>query len=410
MTLALVAGYLLLQSVTAEMIEHAQAGVTAQQQGKLDVAIREFKKVTELQPEAASSHANLGSAYFQDGDYAAAIPELDHALMLNPNLMGTHQTLGVALLMQGDAEAALPHLEKTHPPDLLGLAYLETGRLGSAVVALKAALDQRPDDADLLYYFGRAAAAASQQVSRRLATLKPRWEYKSTEEADNFGRPSEDIVELQKAVAGKPEDPLALLAFGRAAEAASKQAFDRIVRDSAGSARAHQVAAERYVESGLPAEAAREYLEALRLRPYTAHVHFALGNVLLTQGKVAEAAAQYRIETHLRPLSPEAYYSLGSLLMRAGKPAAALEELAHADRLKPDSAPVLLALGRAAAAAGDGGRAEATWTKLLILDKGSGLAAAAHLELSMLYRRSGRPQEADREMAAYQQLKKPLER
>ena len=36
--------------------------------------------------------------------------------------------------MQGNPEEALPHLEKTRTPELLGLAYLETGKLGSAIV------------------------------------------------------------------------------------------------------------------------------------------------------------------------------------------------------------------------------------------------------------------------------------
>ena len=87
---------------------------------------------------------------------------LEQALTLDPSLLGAHQTLGISLLIQGDAERALPHLEKTRTPELLGLAYLETGRLGSAVMALHAALDRQPKDPDLLYYFGRAAALASE--------------------------------------------------------------------------------------------------------------------------------------------------------------------------------------------------------------------------------------------------------
>src|ERR1035437_11122456 len=95
-------------------------------------------------PVPQPAHANLGDAYFQHAEYGAAISELELALRLNPNLMGAHQTLGVALLVQGNPEGALPHLEKAHTPELLGLAYLETGRLGSAITALQAALDRQP--------------------------------------------------------------------------------------------------------------------------------------------------------------------------------------------------------------------------------------------------------------------------
>jgi tetratricopeptide (TPR) repeat protein len=398
-------GYLFLQAITPEIIAHAQAGVAAQEQGKLDVAIEEFRKVIELQPESVSGHANLGQAYFQKGDYSASIPELEHALRLNPNLMGSHQTLGVALLVEGNPEAALPHLEKTRMPELLGVAYLETGRLGSAVMALKAALDRKPDDPDLLYYFGTAAAAASRQTARRLAVLKPDWA-REDGAANNGNQAAADIVELQKQVASQPDDVNTVAAFTRAAEVASKQAFDRVARSGADSARAHQVLAERHVATGQLAEAIQEYTEALHLKPYAAHVHFALGNVFLAQGNASAAAAQFRMESQLRPLSADAFYSLGSVLLQLGQPAKAVEELSHADRLKRDSPPILLALGRAALAANDTGRAEATWLKLLEVDHQSPLAAAAHLELSVLYRRAGRTQEADREKTAYEELKK----
>ena len=111
------------------------------------------------------------------------------------------------------------------------------------------------------------------------------------------------------------------------------------------------------------------------------------------------------MESRLRPLSPDAFYSLGSVLLQLGQPGAAAEELAHADRLKPNSPAILLALGRAASAAKDTSRAEASWTRLLGIDKQSAVAASAHFELAALYRRTGRPQDSDREMAEYEKLK-----
>jgi tetratricopeptide (TPR) repeat protein len=395
----------LLQSPTPEVIEHAQAGAAAQQQGRLDVAIREFRKVTELQPNSAAGHANLGEAYFQNGEYGAAIPELELALRLNPNLMGTHQTLGVALLVQGNPEEALPHLEKTRTPELLGLAYLETGRLGSAITALQAALDRQPNDPDLLYYFGRATASASKRTSDQLAKVNPDLARKSTAAADNDSRPPQDVVELQKSLAKQPNDADLLFAFSRAAALASRQAFDRIMQSNANSARAHQVLAERYVESGRLPEAEREYAESLRLKPYTSNVHLALGNVFVTEGNWSAAVAQFHMESQLRPASADASYRLGSALLQQGQASAAAEELAHADRLRPDTPQILLALGKAASAANDAARAEASWIKLLGIDKESDLAASAHLGLAELYRRAGRSQDAAREMAAYERLR-----
>src|ERR1039457_5301471 len=143
------------------------------------------------------------------------------------------------------------------------------------------------------------------------------------------------------------------------------------------------------------------------MQPYTSNVHLALGDVFAAEGNWSAAVAQFRMESKLRPASADAFYSLGSVLLQQGQASGAVEELASADRLRPDTPQILLALGKAAFAANDAARAEASWIKLLGIDKESDLAASAHLELATLYRRGGRSQEADREMAAYEQSKKP---
>ena len=400
---------LFLQSLTPEVIEHAQAGAAAAQQGRYKVALREYRKVTEMQPDSPVGHARLGDAYFQDGDYAAALPELEHALRLNPKLNDTHETLGVLLLIQGNAAEALPHLEKMRTPELMGLAYLETGRLGGAIAALHAALEKQPNDPNLLYYFGRATALAAKRSSQQLAAAGPGpapADKRSSPAADNKSGTPQDLVSLQNALAEHPNDPTLLSAFSRAAAQASSAAFDRILQSDANSARAHQVLAERYFEGGRLPDAEREYADALRLKPYMAHVHFALGDVFVAEGRWPAAVAQYRMETQLRPLSADAFYTLGALLLEQGQAPGAEDEFAQADRLRPDTPPILLALGKAAFAAQDAARAEASWTRLLGIDHKTGLAASAHLGLYELYRQSGKLLEANREMAAYEQLKK----
>jgi Tfp pilus assembly protein PilF len=65
----------------------------------------------------------------------------------------------------------------------------------------------------------------------------------------------------------------------------------------------------------------------------------------------------------------------------------------------------LLALGQAALAANDPTRAEAALTMLIRIDKDGEEAATAHARLAALYRRQGRMKEAERESAAYEQMK-----
>ncbi len=390
---------ILLQTLTPEVIEHAQAGTAAQREGHLDVAIQEFRKVTELQPNSASGYANLGNAYFLKGDYGAAIPELQRALKLNPKLMGTHQALGVALLLRGDAAGALPHFEETRAPDLLGLAYLETGRYGSAVMALKAALDRQANDPDLLYYFGRAAKLAGERAQQQLGKMKTGPAQSKQETAVR------DVVTLETALAKQPNDPVLLSEFRQAALAASGQAFEKLLQTNADSARAHQVMAERYLEAGLVRKAEYEYAQALRLRPYTAGVHLAFGNVLADAGNLPQAIVQFKVEVELRPADPGANYRLGTALLQQGQAADALKALETADQLRPNAPPILLDLGKAALAAKDNAKAEKCWLQLLNVDQKSDFAAQAHFALAGLYKDAGKNAEADREMAAYQNLR-----
>jgi tetratricopeptide (TPR) repeat protein len=405
MTLTFFVCGLLLQAFTPEAIEHAQAGAAARQAGQTRVAIQEFRKLTELQPKSAVAHADLGDAYFQNGEYGAAVPELELALQLNTDQILAHQTLGVILLMQGNAEGALPHFEKTRTPELMGLAYLETGRLDGAITILRGALEKQPDDPNLLYYYGRALALASKRTLDQVAGINPELARQRSGVPDNAKQnQTEDVVDLQNALAKRPKDADVLLAFNRAAALASTKAFDRILQTNPNSARAHQVLAERFFNSGRLPEAEREYGESLGLKPNTSKVHAALGDVLAAEGKRPEAVAQYRMETQLQPLSADAFYRLGAALLQQGEASNAIEELGTADRLKPNTPYILLALGGAAFNSRNDPLAEASWTKLLAIDKQSNLAAKAHSGLSMLYRRTGRPQDADREKAAYEQL------
>jgi tetratricopeptide (TPR) repeat protein len=312
------------QELTPDIIRHTQAGTQAQHEGKYDVAIAEFQKVVELKPDLASGYASLGAAYFKKGDYDAAIQALQRAVDLNANLLGAQESLGAALLMQGNAEAALPHLEKTRDPGLLGMAYLETGKVGDALSALQNAIQQKPNDPDLLYYFGKAAALAS------------------------------------------------------------VRAFDQVIATAPNSARAHEARGDRMAEEGRARDAGHEYFEALKLAPGMPGLHLAMARLLMSDGRWDAAAREFSMELALRPASAEARYGAGTALLQQGKASEAMAELEKANALRPNSPNVLFTLGRAAALAGDKSRAEQLWTKVVELDKSGRLANEAQTELKKL--------------------------
>src|SRR5690242_6406718 len=332
------------QSPSPQVLRHLQAGIEADKQRNVAVAIAEFRKVTELDPALPAGFVNLGQAYMESHDYGNAVPALKHALQLEPNLAPAHLLLGYALLAQGYAAQAIPHLQKVNEQGALGIAQIEAGDLPEAVKNLQAALDKRPNDPDLLYYLGRASGLLSKQS-------------------------------IDTLLAGYPD-----------------------------SARTHQALAENHYVLRQMLQAEKEYKEALRLKPDTPHLHLELGLVYAGASQWDKAEQEFRAETRLQPGNAEAFYRVGDALLQQGKAQEARVELERADHLKPGMPETLYALGKAASLSGDPARAEKAWREVISVEKESSLAAQAHFELAGLYRKQGKAAEAEREMQEFTKL------
>jgi tetratricopeptide (TPR) repeat protein len=332
------------QTLSPEAAQHMQAGIAADKQRQFDVAIAEFRKVTELAPTYADGFISLGQAYMEMHDFISAIAPLKHALDVNADLAPAHQLLGYALLAQGYAAEAIPHLQRVDDKTGLGIAQIQTGQLPEAVANLQAALAARPNDPDLLYYLGRASGLLS------------------------------------------------------------KQSIDTLLAAYPDSARAHQALAENYFVLRQMPEAEKEYREALRLRPDAPEIHLELGEVYAGAFQWAKAEEEFRTQAKLQPGNAEAAYRLGTALLEQGKAHEARAELARANKLMPDMPETLYSLGKAASLEGDTAAAEKEWTRLLSIEKDTSLAAEAHFGLAGLYRKQGKTAAAQHEMQEFQRL------
>lgn len=332
------------QASSPEATQHMQAGFEAEKSKHFDVAIAEFRKATELHPGVAAGFVSLGQAYLEKHDFQGAIAPLEQAVTLSPDSRPAHQLLGYALLAQGYAAKAIPHLEKAQDNAALGVAQLEDGQLQDAVSNLREALTKRPNDPDLLYYFGRASGLLS------------------------------------------------------------KQSIDTLIASHPDSARAHQALAENYYVLRHMPQAEKEFLEALRLRPDLPKVHLELGLAYAGASQWDKAEEAFRAETKLQPGNPEAAYRLGNALLQQGRAREARAELKRADALQPEMPETLYSLGKAAALEGDNASAEKAWTKVVELEQASDLSAQAHFALAGLYRKQGKAEAAEREMREFKKL------
>jgi tetratricopeptide (TPR) repeat protein len=338
--------WLALQTFSPEATQHWNTARHAEEQKQFDVAVREYRAVTELEPSVVAGYVSLGQAFMEQGDYSSALTPLKHALEMDPNLPAAHQLLGYALLAQGYAAEAIPHLDRAHEQAALGIAQIETGQLTEAIQNLQAALQKRPNDPDLLYYLGRASGLLS------------------------------------------------------------KQSVDTLLATYPDSARAHQSMAENYFVLRQMGEAEKHYEQALKLRPDTPNLHLELGQVLAMTSQWPQAEKEFRAEVKLQPGNAEAAYRLGDALLQQGKAREARVELERSNKLQPQMAETLYSLGKAASIEGDASAAERAWTNLLTIEKDGSLAAQAHFGLAALYRKQGKAAEAAEHMREFQKLQK----
>jgi len=99
------------------------------------------------------------------------------------------------------------------------------------------------------------------------------------------------------------------------------------------------------------------------------------------------------------PESSEAHHRLGRLLLFRGRASEAVPELERAAKLDPKSADKALDLGRAYEAAGDAAAAETSLRRAVELQPD---LAVTHYALGTLLARTGRRDEAKKEIAIYQ--------
>jgi predicted Zn-dependent protease len=152
------------------------------------------------------------------------------------------------------------------------------------------------------------------------------------------------------------------------------------------------------------ADAEKEYLSALKLRPDTSNLHLELGQVYAMTSRWPQAEEQFRAETTLQPGNAEAAYRLGNTLLQQGKAHEACVELQQSNQLQPQMPETLYALGKASALDHDEAAAEKAWSQQLEVEKDGPLAAQAHFGLAGLYRRQGKSAKAEEQMREFQKL------
>lgn len=305
---------------------------------------------------AAGSPARAQTA----GGQASTRPTTSDAAPARGNVIATAQR-GVELATSGHCNEALPLLKKT----------------------MRAVADK-----ELKYRAAMAAARCAMSMDQRETA-------------------TEALFLLNREF---PRDPQTLYLQTHYLSELASRASQELGETAPESAQAHQLQAEALESQRKWEEAAAEYAGILEKDPKVPGVHYRLGRVYLsmadratpeTAGNMEKAKEQFDEELKIDPGNAAAEFLLGEMARRTGEWDGAIEHFGAASKKDAGFAEAFLALGMSLNSAQRFGEAVApleSYTRMVPGD------AAGHYQLSIAYSRTGRKNEAAREMATQQEL------
>ncbi len=134
-----------------------------EQKGELPLALEEYQKALDLEPEIPEAHSNVANAYFRLGDYDRALKGYADAIAVNPYFESAYLNSALIYEKRGEQERAKEvyrHLIRILPQNgpayirLSRLLFLE-GRPAEAAGVLREALRHRPGDPVITKYLER---------------------------------------------------------------------------------------------------------------------------------------------------------------------------------------------------------------------------------------------------------------
>ena len=220
------------------------------------------------------------------------------------------------------AEPILKSIVSAHPANYvawydLGFLYHSQGKKDDSIAAYRKSVEAKPDVFESNLNLGLAladAGSADAEGYLRAATKLP-----------PVSHPEQGHARAWMALgtylqSRKPED--AIEAFRNAAAASPKDPEPHLVAGS-------------MLEKQHPAEAEKEYQQALAIDPNSSDANTALANLYMRQRRFSDAEPLLRTLLKAHPNDAAAHFQLGRMLAIAGKPDDAVAEMQAGLRLDP---------------------------------------------------------------------------
>jgi tetratricopeptide (TPR) repeat protein len=95
----------------ANFVAHNNLGNALFEQGKMDAALIEFERATEIEPKFAGARTGIGLVFQRQLKIKEAIAEYSRAITLDPKYMPARNNLGVILRQQGRLDDAIAEFQ-----------------------------------------------------------------------------------------------------------------------------------------------------------------------------------------------------------------------------------------------------------------------------------------------------------
>jgi tetratricopeptide (TPR) repeat protein len=334
-----------------QIFQHA---IAAQQSGDFPAAIRDYRKVLEMQPTQVQARVNLGAALAHVGQFDEAIAMYRSALPLLPDKNPVLMNLGLAYYKKGDFENAREQFEILHDAQrddsrlaiLLGDCDVRLGKSDAALSLLEPLENKYSANMDFEYVLGEALIKTT-------------------------GRRRDGVARIEK------------------------------VAKAGSSADAYLLAGATLLDLNEFEQARSDLEEALRLNSSLPAVYTLVGTARDKTGDVKEAEVAFRKAIAINPDDFEANLYLGAILYKRRDMEEAKGYLDRALRLKPTDSMARYESAMLKSTAGD---YEAAASELEKLAKDDPNWLEPHVELAALYYRLHRPEDGAKERETVDRL------
>lgn len=216
---------------------------------------------------------------------------------------------------------------------------------------------------------------------------------------------SEALEDLGRLNRDFPDDPQVLFITTHFCGEMAKDASMELAHKDPTSYQAQELDAEAYEANGKWSDALAEYRRILQQYPNLPEIHYRIGRVILsmpsTPTTAQDAKEQFEEELKLNPSNAAAEFMLGDLDRQLEEWDQAITHFRRASQLDVGFLEAYLGLGMALNAQGRYQDAIAPLQKYVA---GVPEDAAGHYQLAMAFARTGRRDEAARELARQRQL------